>query len=342
MLKGNILHLQQLQQGKESWNAWKDTGMVRPDLKGFNLDGMDLSGYHLDQTDFTDASMVNCNLNNTTLCWCVFIRTKLNSSTIINTDWETYTGDKRQMGINLRWSAFADADLTKVDMRGATLEATSFYNCKFNGTDLTGSDVYGVSAWGNQYDEYTKQDDLVVSNFDEDIITIDNLELAQFIYLLLNSTGVRDAINALTTKVVLILGSFASPDMQILQNIKTELRLQNYIPMLYNFEKPVRRNHIETVSTIAHLANFIVAELTNPRSIPNELATLIPTLRSVPVIPLIRDGQKPYGMFEDFQDLRHVSALIEYNTTDPVKFLVNDVVCRAKEIFKDLSISARS
>lgn len=331
-LIGNIFHLEQLKKGRDSWNTWKDTNVIRPDLKGFNLDNLDLSGFHLDQSDFTDASMRGCNLNQAWLTWCVFIRTDLSGSTIINPEREEHSGDKRLLGVNLRWSAFAEANLSNVDMRGAVLEAVSFFDCNFNGADISTSEVNGVSAWGNHYDSQTKQNDLIVSAYDEENITIDHLDLAQFIYLLLNSNGLRSAINSLTTKVVLILGSFAPNDMEELEGIKKELRLLDFIPMLYNFEKPSLRNHMETVSTIAHLSNFIVAELTNPKSIPNELRSLIPNLISVPVIPLIRDKQKPFGMFEDFKGYRNVGEIIEYNSNDPKKNIVLDVIRQARQI----------
>lgn len=330
---GNIKHLELLKTGKEEWNAFKDANInLKPDFKDFDLSNMNLSGYHLDNSDFTDANMTGCNLNNAWLCWCIFIRTKLTGATILSTSREGFDGDKRLLGVNLRWSSFANAHLQNVNMAGATLEATSFFDCDFSGANISGSDVYGVSAWGNIFDESSNQKDLVVSKWGEDIITIDDLGLAQFIYLLLTNSGVRGAINGLNTKIVLILGSFAAEDKAILDKLKAELRLLNYAPMLYDFETPKQRNHMETVSTIAHLAKFIVADLTNPRSIPNELASLIPSLRSVPVVPIIRDEQKPYGMFQDFTDLNHVAATIHYNSTDSISALAKIIDTTASRV----------
>lgn len=336
MLTGNTLHLQQLKQGREAWNSWKDTNLIRPDLKGFNLDGMDLSGYHLDQSDFSDASMIGCNLNDAWLTWCVFIRTKLNNSTMISPVRETFDGDKRLLGVNLRWSSFADTDLTNVDMRGATLEAVRFHHCNFRSANLSGSDVYGVSAWGNDFDEHTIQEDLVITQWKETILTVDNIELAQFIYSVLNSNNVRGAINTLTTKIVLILGSFAETDKLILDSIKRELRFFNLVPMMFDFGQPHRRNKTETVSTLAHLSKFIVADLTNQRSVPHELASILPHLRSVPTIPIIRDEEKAYGMFGDFNDLKQVSPIINYNSNQSIKSLVNNIIESAHTISQSI------
>jgi hypothetical protein len=40
-------------------------------------------------------------------------------------------------------------------------------------------------------------------------ITVDNIEVAQFIYLLLHNQKIRDVIDTITSKVVLILGRFS-------------------------------------------------------------------------------------------------------------------------------------
>jgi len=55
------------------------------------------------------------------------------------------------------------------------------------------------------------------------------------------------------------------------------LRKRDYVPILFDFKKPARQDLTATVSTLAHLARFIIADLTNPSSIPYELATVVPT-----------------------------------------------------------------
>ena len=67
--------------------------------------------------------------------------------------------------------------------------------------------IYGVSAWNLQL-EGAQQSDLVITPYNEPEITVDNLEVPQFIYLLLNNEKIRDVIDTITSKVVLILGQF--------------------------------------------------------------------------------------------------------------------------------------
>ena len=47
------------------------------------------------------------------------------------------------------------------------------------------------------------------------------------------------------------------------------------------------------------MARFIVADLTDPSSIPHELATIVPFLRTTPVVLLRLEGSEGYSMVED-------------------------------------------
>jgi hypothetical protein len=63
--------------------------------------------------------------------------------------------------------------------------------------DLTGCRVYGISAWDLKLDG-TKQQDLVITEEGESTLTVDNIEVAQFIYLLLNYQKIRQVIDTIT------------------------------------------------------------------------------------------------------------------------------------------------
>jgi hypothetical protein len=54
---------------------------------------------------------------------------------------------------------------------------------RFEGTNLTGCKIYGISVWNISLTG-ARQTDLVITPDDEPVITMDNLEVAQFIYLL--------------------------------------------------------------------------------------------------------------------------------------------------------------
>ena len=58
------------------------------------------------------------------------------------------------------------------------------------GANLTGCQIYGISAWRLKL-ERTKQQNLVITGGDEPAVTVDNIEVAQFIYLLLHNEKIR-------------------------------------------------------------------------------------------------------------------------------------------------------
>jgi hypothetical protein len=97
-----------------------------------------------------------------------------------------------------------------------------------------------------------------------------------------------------------------------LDAIRDELRKLDFLPVLFDFEKPSNRDITETVSTLAHMARFVIADLTDPKSIPHELAQVIPLLPSVPFMPVIMKPQSEYSMFEHFFGFKHVLKPFRY------------------------------
>ena len=112
------------------------------------------------------------------------------------------------------------------------------------------------------------QIDLDIARGEEPTVTVDN-------------ERVRRILRAITTKIVLILGRFTAERKVILDAIRTELRRHDYLPVLFDLAKPSTRDTVETISTLAHIARFI-ADITDPRSVPQELQTIVPNLPSVP------------------------------------------------------------
>jgi hypothetical protein len=185
--------------------------------------------------------------------------------------------------------------------------------------------------------EHTKQLNLVITKHGEPAITVDNLEVAQFIYLLLNNEKIRDVIDTIGKKAVLILGCFTEKRKVILDAIRDELRERDYLPILFDFEKPTSKDLTETVSTLAHMARFIIVDLTEPRSVPHELATIVPTL-SVPVQPLLLENSTgEYALFRDLRKFHWVLSVHRYkNLDDLLESFGNKVVFPAEEKAKEI------
>ena len=145
---------------------------------------------------------------------------------------------------------------------------------------------------------------MVITRGEESEITVDNIEVAQFIYLLLNNPKIRDVIDTIGRKAVLILGRFTPERKAVLDALREELRKRGYVPILFDFDKPASQDLTATVSTLAHLARFIIADLTDPSSIPYELGTVVPTT-PVPVQPILLSGSSEFAMFQDLRRRHH-------------------------------------
>ena len=208
-----------------------------------------------------------------------------------------------------------DAEACDVDRRGCNLTYSRIIDSRIDRADLSESRIYGISAW-NVVSDNAVQADLIISPPDEPKITVDNLEVAQFVYVLLHSPAVRGAIMTLTSKVVLILGRFTPERMNVLQAIRSALRLRGHLPIVFDFSAPPTRDLTETISTLAHLSRFIIADLTDARSVPHELMAVVPNLPSVPVQPLLLAGQAEYGMFEHFRRYPWVLSTWMYEDLD--------------------------
>jgi hypothetical protein len=304
----NDEHVALLKQGVKAWNAWRrENPDIRPDLSNADLSGADLSGANLARANLREAILFKANLgradpveanlrDHADLSGADLARANLREAVLFKAN---LTG----------------ADLSGADLSGADLSLAPLVSADLTGAVLTGCRIYGVSAWGLKL-ERAKQQNLVITPEDEPTVTVDNIEIAQFIYLLLHNQKVRDVIDTITSKAVLILGRFTDERKAVLDALREELRRRNYLPILFDFSVPATRDITETISLLARMARFVVADITDAKSIPQELAVIVPDLPSVPVQPLLLEGSAEYGMFEHFRRYPWVLETYTYPSSE--------------------------
>ena len=83
----------------------------------------------------------------------------------------------------------------------------------------------------------------------------------------MNYDKIRNVIDSITAKTVLILGRFTEERKCVLDSLRENLRCRGYVPILFDFDKPASKDVTGTVETLARMVRFIIADLTDPSSI---------------------------------------------------------------------------
>jgi len=286
-------------------------------LSGANLAGADLSDASLYRADLTSANLSGAKLYNATLMHA-------------NLHWANLSGADLS-GANLALVILVEANLSGANLGGANLMGAQLSGTDFSGADLTGCHIYGASAWGLKL-ERTKQQNLVITPADEPAITVDNIEVAQFIYLLLHNEKIRDVIDTIGKKGVLLLGRFTEGRMVVLERLRDKLRDLGFVPMVFNFDKPETKDFTETVRLLASLSKFVIVDITNPRSAPLELQATVPDYM-VPFVPILQQGEEPFSMFVDLQNKYDwvLQPVVGYPSVDRLIEVLEDKIVRPAE-----------
>jgi hypothetical protein len=245
--------------------------------------------------------------------------------------------------MNLSEANLSEASLYRADLSKADLTRSTLVKSNLEGATLEGSRIYGISAWSLKL-AGAKQQNLNVSDHGEPAVMVDDLEVAQFIYLLLNHRRLRKVLNAITERGVLILGRFSGGGLDVLEAIAAKLRESKYQPFIFNFDRPADRNYTETVKTLVGLSRFVIVDLSGP-SVPQELYATVPHFK-IPFIPIIEEGRRQYSMVVDileypwvlnppvwFVDVEHLVRAMPTQIIAPAEKWVKDRRDRLADLF---------
>jgi uncharacterized protein YjbI with pentapeptide repeats len=303
-----------------------DAGLDRANLDDAKLNWADLTEAHLGFATLNGAKMTGANLSDAELWDASLQGTELSRAVLERTE----ASGVHAMGADLSLARLLDTDLEGADLSGADLTYATLVGTKLRNANLAGAKVYGISAWDvNVHD--ANQSGLVISRRDESAVLVDDIEVAQFVYLLLNHHKLRKAIGAVAERGVLVLGRFADGGREVLETVATSLRDLKYLPIIFDFDRPASRNYTETVTTLAGLSRFVIADLSGP-SVPQELYATVPHFK-IPFVPILETRRKAYAMSVDILEYPWViKPVVEFESKEQLKDLVpGRIVAPAEE-----------
>jgi uncharacterized protein YjbI with pentapeptide repeats len=342
----NEEHIGTLRRGVTVWNDWRRSNPdIRPDLSEADLSWADLTRANLVRADLNRAVMFNAIISGATLSGAALSNAFLNGANLSGADLS---------GAMLRDANLLDADLSEAALSKAVLNGANLRKANLSGADLSGAylqhatlvqtnvadakldscHVYGISVWDLKGTPESQRD-LLITPEDAPAITVDDLEVAQFIYLLLKHEKLRKVINAVTQRGVLILGRFSDGGIDVLRAIAQKPREEGYLPIIFDFDSPDDRDYTETVKTLVGLSRFVIVALSGP-SVPQELYATVPHF-DIPFVPIVETGRKPYSMVVDLSKYPwFLNPPVEFGSKEKlIELMPSKVISPAEERHKE-------
>jgi uncharacterized protein YjbI with pentapeptide repeats len=312
---------------------------LRADLKGAILTETQLEHAHLKNADLTGATLDAANLEHANARSAIFDQVVANKA---NFEVSTLRGARfrraQLSGARFHRAYLRDADLSdaaftgcwlrfatlngaccqNTDFSSADLRHASMVETNLKGANLTDVHVFGISAWGVETDANTRQDLIVGVNANEREAPLrtHDLRTAQLLSLMLDAAGVRSVIDSVSSKLVLILGSFSPSEKVVLDALRESLQRYGYIAVEFDFERPSERDYAETVLTLVGMSRFVVADFTNAKEVRAEVAQARRQYKRVPIIPIAREGVAlPITMANSFS-VDELQLLVRYHHID--------------------------
>jgi hypothetical protein len=159
----------------------------------------------------------------------------------------------------------------------------------------------------------------------------------------LDGAGVSRMLSDIAQRSVLILGRFTDERKAVLDAIRTALATppHAYVPVLFDFDKPGERDLIESIVRFAAVSRFVIADLSDPKSVPAELQAIVPQFPSLPVVPIIEASQREYPVSDHILRRPSVTEPVRYrNVGDLLSILDERVLAPAEALYEALKPGA--
>lgn len=88
----------------------------------------------------------------------------------------------------------------------------------------------------------------------------------------------------------------------------------------------------ETITMLARMSRFVIADITDAKSIPQELVSIVEQLPSLPVQPILQQDCEPWAMFDHIKRYPWVLELYRYTASDEFIPRLREVVISPAEM----------
>ena len=163
----------------------------------------------------------------------------------------------------------------------------------------------------------------------------------------LDGEGVSRMLSDIASRTVLILGRFTAQRKAILDALHKALMTppRNYSPLVFDFERPNDRTLIGSILRYASVSRFVIADLSDPKSVPAELQAIVPQFVTLPVVPIIETSQREYPVADDILGRQSVKPVVHYRDEAHLMTILDaQILAPAEKLYAELNprVLARS
>jgi uncharacterized protein YjbI with pentapeptide repeats len=240
-------------------------------LNQANLEGASFFGAFLFGTRLKSARLKGANLLSASLTGADLSGADLSSSYLMNAN-------------------FHDAVLSGANLSGADLTAASLVGARVDGAVFDGCLIHGISAWGMEGTPRLQRR-LVLTPRSELPVSLDDLELAQLLSLVLYGRRISSLLHCDSSGVLLVLGRFRGVRAEIAQLLERLLTGRGLAPVWIDLDRPAWREGLKAVRPLFRIARAAVVDFSGLRSTAGLLDDLARDFQGE-VLPLV-DGPVP-------------------------------------------------
>jgi hypothetical protein len=329
----NAGHIDIVRDRLDHWNEWrrKNTTVV-PDFAGADLAELNLAGANLAKADFSGASLLQACMKGANLGQASLFRAKLAGAVLSQASF--FKADLSEA--NLEGANLQEAVLERTNLRSANAANANFCFATLLRTNLENAvldncAVYGTSLWDVNLSE-SRQRDLDIMPAQQPVLSVDSLQTAQLVGMLLHHEKARYEVFSITLNTVLVIGRFPPDRKPVLAAIKEALRRGEYSPLVLDFHLPGSGDKNEIVKTLGKMSRFVIADLTDDRRIAETLDAVVHFLPSIPIQPIGQKGREQGAADSHYHKYRWVLPFWRFMDQDDLaKKIEREVIAPAEQ-----------